>query len=116
MTYTPDEPFDTVLLSNTLHMIGPAGSLELLERCYRMLTPGGRLIVQAQYLNDDRTSPRWPTLLNLIQRVATPDGRNHAIGETKDWLEQVGFRNVQYVRLSLWNVCSCLIGERPVSA
>lgn len=116
MSYTPEEPFDTILLSNTLHMIGPAGSLELLKRCHDMLTPGGRVIVQAQYLNDDRISPRWPTLLNLIQRVATPLGRNHAIGETKEWLEQVGFQNVQHVRFSLWNVCSCLIGERPVTA
>ena len=114
MRYTPEEPFDTVLISNTLHMIGPAGSRELLKRCYHMLTPGGRLIVQAQYLNDNRVSPRWPTLLNLIQRVATPHGRNHAIGETKEWMEHAGLRNVQYIRLSLWNVCSCLIGERPL--
>jgi 3-hydroxy-5-methyl-1-naphthoate 3-O-methyltransferase len=116
IAYTPDEPFDTVLISNALHMIGPAGSLELLKRCYHMLTPGGRVIVQAQYLNDDRVSPRWPTLLNLIQRVATPHGRNHAIGETKEWIEQSGFRNVQYVRFSVLNVSSCLIGERPVNS
>lgn len=114
MSYTPAEPFDAVLVSNTLHMIGPAGSFELLKRCYQMLTPGGRLIVQAQYLNDDRVSPRWPTLLSLIQRVATPHGRNHTIGETKEWMEQAGFQNVKYVRFSVWNVCSCLIGERPV--
>jgi precorrin-6B methylase 2 len=114
--YTPDKPFDTVLVSNTLHMIGPAGSLELLGRCYQMLTPGGRLIVQAQYLNDDRVSPRWSTLLNLIQRIATPHGRNHAIGETREWMERAGFRNVQYIRFSLWNVCSCLIGQRPESS
>ena len=114
MDYTFEEPFDAVLISNTLHMIGPAGSIELLKRCYQMLEPGGRVIVQAQYLNDNRVSPRWPTLLNLIQRVATPEGRNHAIGETKEWLEQAGFQNIQYVRFSLWNVCSCLIGERPV--
>ena len=116
MDYTFKEPFDTVLVSNTLHMIGPAGSLELLKRCYQMVVPGGRLIVQAQYLNDDRVSPRWPTLLNLLQRVATPHGRNHAIGETREWMEQAGFQNIEYVRLSLWNVCSCLIGERPVDA
>ena len=111
--YTPQNPFDTILVSNTLHMIGPAGSVELLKRCYGMLSPGGRLIVQAQYLNDDRVSPRWPTLLSLIQRVATPHGRNHAISETKEWMEQAGFSNVSYVRFAVWNVCSCLIGERP---
>jgi ubiquinone/menaquinone biosynthesis C-methylase UbiE len=113
MTYTTDQPYDTILVSNTLHMIGPQGSVNVLKRCYDLLTPGGRVIVQAQYLNDSRVSPRWPTLLNLVQRVATPHGRNHAIGETKEWMEQAGFRNLQYRSFAAWNVCSCLIGERP---
>ena len=116
MSYTPDEAFDTVLVSNTLHMTGPSGSAALLRSCRDMLAPGGRLIVQAQYLNDDRVSPRWATLLSLIQRVATPHGRNHAIGETREWMELAGLQNVTHVRLSAWNVCSCLIGERPAQA
>jgi ubiquinone/menaquinone biosynthesis C-methylase UbiE len=113
--YEPAEPFDTILVSNVLHMIGPEESVNLLKRCYRMMTPGGRMIVQAQYLNDDRVSPRWPTLLNLMQRIATPHGRNHAISETRDWLEQAGFRNVKHIRFSTWNVNSCIVGERPMS-
>ena len=116
LTYTTDDRYDTVLVSNTLHMIGPEASITLLARCFDLLVPGGRVIVQAQYLDDSRVSPRWPTLLNLIQRVATPHGRNHAIGETKEWMEQAGFRNLRYRRFAAWNVCSCLIGERPAHA
>ena len=116
MTYATDDRYDTVLVSNTLHMVGPEGSINLLKRCYDLLTPGGRVIVQAQYLDDSRISPRWPTLLNLIQRVSTPHGRNHAVGETKEWMEQAGFCNLQYRRFAAWNVCSCLIGERPPHA
>lgn len=111
--YVPARPFDTLLLSNTLHMIGPEGSRALLRRCHGFLAPGGRIIVQAQYLNDDRTGPRWPTLLNLIQRVATPRGRNHALGETREWMEEAGFVEVIHRHLSAWNVCSCLIARRP---
>jgi ubiquinone/menaquinone biosynthesis C-methylase UbiE len=114
MDYSPEQAFDTILVSNTLHMMGPAGALELLKRCYHMLTPGGRVIVQAQYLHDDRVSPRWPTLLNLMLRVATPHGRNHTLGETQVWLAQAGFQHVHYVQFSVWNVCSCLLGERPI--
>lgn len=114
MTYAPGRTFDVVLVSNTLHMIGPTGSAELLKRCYELVSPGGRLIVQAQYLDDSRTAPRWPTLLNLIQRVATPDGRNHAIGETSEWFAAAGFVDVKRVRFSAWNVNSCLIGYRPI--
>lgn len=113
MAYAPEGTFDVVLVSNTLHMIGPEGSPELLKRCYRLVSPGGRLIVQAQYLDDSRTAPRWPTLLNLIQRVATPHGRNHAIGETTEWLRAAGFTDVKHVRFSAWNVNSCLVGQRP---
>jgi len=109
--YQPEEPFDTVLISNTLHMIGTAGSIELLKRCRGMLSPGGRLIVQAQFLDDERTSPRWPTLVNLVQRVCTPTGRNHAVGETREWMRQAGYTDIEYVPLSVWNVCSCLIGR-----
>ena len=112
MDYEPRAPFDTILVSNTLHMIGTEGSIALLERCHAMLSPGGRMIVQAQYLNDDRTSPRWPTLVNLVQRVCTPTGRNHAIGETREWMREAGYGDIEYVPLSLWNVCSCLIGTK----
>jgi ubiquinone/menaquinone biosynthesis C-methylase UbiE len=111
--YTPSELFDTILISNTLHLIGPVESPQLLKRCYGMLSPGGQIIVQAQYLNDDRTTPRWPTLLNLTQRVASEHGRNHAITETTEWLQQAGFRNVRHVRFSVWNVNSCLVADRP---
>ena len=114
--YAPAQPFDTVLVSNILHLIGPRDSVELLKRCYRWLTPGGRVIVQAQFLNDERTSPRWPTLLNLTQRVASAKGRNHAFSETKQWMEDAGFTNIEYVRFSIWNVNSCLIGVRPTIA
>jgi cyclopropane fatty-acyl-phospholipid synthase-like methyltransferase len=111
--YKPMEPFDTILLSNVLHLVGPEASPALLKSCYDFLGPNGRLIVQAQFLNDERTSPRWPTLLNLTQCVASKDGQNHAITETMRWMELAGFQNIKYVRFSLWNVNSCLVGERP---
>jgi SAM-dependent methyltransferase len=112
MSYAPDRAYDVVLVSNMLHMIGPAAATLLLRRCYDLVNLGGCIIVQAQYLDDSRTAPRWPTLLNLIQRVATPHGRNHAIGETTEWLEAAGFVGVRHVRFSTWNVNSCLIGYR----
>jgi 3-hydroxy-5-methyl-1-naphthoate 3-O-methyltransferase len=111
--FKPELPFDTVLVSNVLHLVGPEDSPAVLAQCYEFLGPGGRLIVQAQFLNDDRTSPRWPTLLNLTQCVASEHGRNHTITETRRWMEQAGFRNIQHIRFSLWNVNSCLAGDRP---
>jgi precorrin-6B methylase 2 len=111
--WDPPEPFDTILVSNILHMLGPDLSQKLLHRACGFLAPGGRLIVQAQFLSDDLTSPRWPTLLNLMMLVGTDRGRNHAFGETAQWMRQAGFTDVQLLRMSPWNVNSCLIGYKP---
>ena len=94
-------------------MLDPEGALVMLKLCSSLMSPGGQIIVQAQYLNDDRTSPRWPALLNLMLRVATPDGRNHTIGETAEWLREAGFTEVRHVPFSLWSVCSCLTARKP---
>src|SRR5581483_7924396 len=77
--YAPEAPFDALLVSNTLHMLGPELSVRLLSRCLGMVRPGGRIIVQAQLLEDERTAPRWATLLDLLQRTTTPHGRNHTV-------------------------------------
>jgi 3-hydroxy-5-methyl-1-naphthoate 3-O-methyltransferase len=111
--YTPAHPYDTVLMSNMLHTMSPAESVALLKRVYGMTSPGGRVIIQAQYLDDTRTYPRWPALVNLILRVASPSGRNHAIGETGEWLREAGFIEVYHQALSVWNVNSCVIGIKP---
>lgn len=110
--YFPTTPFDVVLISNTLHMLGASASQELLKHLFSMVAPGGRIIVQAMYLNDDRTSPRWPALLDLVMKVITPTGRNHTVQETMGWLTAAGFIDLDYVPMSLWNVCSCVVGYR----
>src|SRR5262249_47687317 len=83
----------------------------LLARCCELLMPGGRIVVQAQFLDNERTSPRWATLLNLMQCVASAEGQNHTIAETREWLERAGFRNVRQVRFSVWNGSGCLVGR-----
>ena len=108
--------WDMVLVSNTLHMLGPELSQALLDRCYHLVSPGGVLVVQAQYLDDERTAPRWPVLLNLVQRVATPHGRNHAVGETTEWLRRAGFTEIEYKPFAPWNVNSALVARRDAAA
>jgi SAM-dependent methyltransferase len=100
--------FDIVLVSNTLHMLGEAESRRLLSRLYPLVSHGGSLVVQAQYLDDNRLGPRWPALLDLIQLCITDSGRNHTVGETRAWLEESGFTEVEYVPMTLINTNSLL--------
>ncbi|GJM20511.1 MAG: methyltransferase [Planctomycetota bacterium] len=110
LQYTPERPVDMILVSNILHMLGPERSRALLARCFEMLQPGGRLVLQAEFLHADRRSPRWPTLLNLIMQATTEGGRNHSVDETSAWLAEAGFSDIEHQRLSPWNVNSVLLG------
>jgi SAM-dependent methyltransferase len=111
-TYRPAAGHDLVLLSNVLHMMGRDSAAALLRRCREFVRPGGRLVLQGMFLEADRTSPRWPALLNLIELAATPEGRNHTREETVAWLAEAGFTGMAHRRLSVWNPNSLLIARR----
>ena len=104
--------YDIILLSNTLHMLGEPASRELIKKLYKSVNKGGSLVIQAQYMRDDHMGNRWPVLLDLIQLCITTTGRNHAPGETKEWMEDAGFKNIEYCPMSLINTNSFLRGYK----
>jgi len=104
--------YDIILVSNMLHGLGEHASRELIRRLFSSVNPGGSLVIQAQYLRDDRLGGRWPVFLDLIQMCVTENGRNHAPAETKRWLEEAGFKNVQFCGMTLLNTNSYLRGYK----
>jgi SAM-dependent methyltransferase len=104
--------YDLILVSDMLHMLGEETSRQLIKRLYHSVNEGGSLVIQAQYLRGDRLGPRWPALLDLIQLCCTGHGRNHTVEETRRWMEEAGFSNIQYSRMSLLNTNSLLRGYK----
>jgi SAM-dependent methyltransferase len=104
--------YDLVLVSNTLHMLGEEASRRLIKRLHGSVKPGGSLVIQAQYLQDDRRGGRWPVFLDLIQLCITRHGRNHSVAETRGWLEEAGFTQVEHRSMSVYNTNSFLRGYR----
>lgn len=104
--------YDLILISNTLHALGPEASRTLVRRLYRSVTPGGSLVIQAQFLRDDRMGERWPILMDLMQFCVTSSGANHSVAETVGWLEEAGFSNTQSRRMSLFNTNSLVRSYR----
>ena len=104
--------YDLVLVSNTLHMLGEQASRKLIRRLYSSVNEGGSLIIQAQYLRDDRLGERWPILLDLIQLCITSQGHNHTVEETKRWMEEAGFSNIEHLPMSVLNTNSLLRGYK----
>jgi SAM-dependent methyltransferase len=100
--------FDLVLVSNTLHMLGEDESRRLLSRLYPLVSQGGSLVVQAQYLKENGLGPRWPVLVDLIELCITESGRNHTVSETRAWLEEVGFTDVEHYPMTLFNTNSLI--------
>jgi len=103
---------DVVLVSNALHVLGESASRELLRRLHAAVKPGGSLVIQAQYLDDDRRGARWPVLLDLALLCTTSDGRNHTVAQTREWMEQAGFVRIEHRALGVLNPNSYLRGYR----
>jgi SAM-dependent methyltransferase len=103
--------YDLVLVSNTLHMLGEQASRALIRRLHKSVNPGGSLVIQAQFLRDDRGGERWPVLLDLIQLCITSAGRNHSVQETRRWLEEAGFVNIQFCAMTMLNTNSFVRGH-----
>ncbi|HSJ15973.1 MAG TPA: methyltransferase [Longimicrobiales bacterium] len=104
--------YDLVLVSNTLHMLGEQESRRLMRRLYHVVAPGGSLVVQAQYLDDDRMGGRWPIFLDLVQLCLTREGRNHTVAETTVWLEEAGFTGIEFCSMSAFNTNAFLRAYR----
>lgn len=103
---------DLVLVSNVLHMLGEDASRALLARLYDTVNPGGSIVVQAQFLDEDVHGARWPALLDVIQLCVTEQGRNHTVAETTRWMHEAGFERVEHCSMGLLNTNSFLRGYR----
>jgi len=104
--------YDLILASNTLHQLGPEASSALVRRLYKSVRQGGSLVIQARFLRDDRLGDKLPIFLDLLQLCVTSAGRNHSVAETRRWLEEAGFSNIQLCPMSLFNDLSFLRGYR----
>ncbi len=104
--------YDVILVSNTLHQLGPQASSALVKRLYESVRPGGSLVIQARFLRDDRLGDKIPVFLDLLELCITANGSNHSVAETRGWLEEAGFSKVEYCPMSLFNENSFLRGYR----
>jgi (2Fe-2S) ferredoxin/predicted O-methyltransferase YrrM len=93
------EGYDLAFLSAICHMLSPEENRDLLGRCHRALSPGGRIAIQDFILEPDKTAPRFAALFALNMLVGTPAGSSYSVTEYTEWLRAAGFENVRHVRL-----------------
>ena len=92
------EDFDLALISQVLHAASDEKCRELIRKTYRILRPGGRIVINENALNEDRMSPP-PPLIFTINMLVNTDGRTFTAGEIAAWLKEAGFKGVKSRRL-----------------
>lgn len=105
--------YDVAFLSDMLQQEDDDTALMVLEKTYRALRNGGRIVVQAMFLKDDKSGPEWPALHSLILMLVSRHGRALTMAQTIAWLERAGFTDVQRVPMSFYNANSLIIGRKP---
>jgi predicted transcriptional regulator len=87
--------YDTILLSNVIHMYDLEVNSTIFTRAYKALKPQGWLILHDYILADDYPSPWQGALFSLNMLVGTWGGRNYTWKEVRTRLETIGFSGLQ---------------------
>ncbi|WP_305042164.1 methyltransferase [Geoalkalibacter sp.] len=91
---------DAVWISQVLHSQSEAGCRALLEKVWRALNPGGRVLVHEFFLDDDRAGPLRPAIFGMHMLVMTEGGRAYSRAEVAQWLREIGFQGVEALQVS----------------
>lgn len=87
-------PVDAVLFSNVFHDWDDYRCRILAQKAFRILRPGGKIILIEALLHDDRPGPLWTAYFS-VQMAMEMLGRQFRQKDLKDLLESVGFGTVQ---------------------
>ncbi|HEY3236878.1 MAG TPA: class I SAM-dependent methyltransferase, partial [Polyangiaceae bacterium] len=90
-----NDRYDLALLGNIVHSEGERSSRELLQRLYRALRSGGRVVIIDMIPNDDRTGPPFPVFFALNMLLNTEQGDTFTLAEYTRWLNEAGFARVE---------------------
>ena len=104
-------PVDMVLFSNILHDWPDETNIQLIEKAYNCLAPGGRIVISELLLSDDvKSSTVSATSMNVIMLPYTK-GRQYRPMEVFQRLKWAGF--VQPQVTSLFDDYALVIATKP---
>ncbi len=95
------ELYDIVFVSNLLHIYKPGENRKILKKCWDSLLKKGIVVIQEFVLNSAKTQPLFGTLFSLNMLMGTHRGSSYSYVEMKEWLKDVGFKNIKKVNLDL---------------
>ncbi|HSE84309.1 MAG TPA: methyltransferase [Thermodesulfobacteriota bacterium] len=105
--------FDVAFLSNIIHSENEETNQELMTKVFGCLNRGGKIIIKDHILDDTLTNPPVGAIFS-VQMLLTTKGRDYSFTEVRLWMENAGFREVEWIRLEPPLTSSLVIGQRTV--
>jgi 3-hydroxy-5-methyl-1-naphthoate 3-O-methyltransferase len=92
-----EDVYDLVVLGYIIQTEGEVWGRRLVEKSYRALRPGGRLLIAEMVPNDERTGPTAPLVYGMDMVLYTDNGDVFTLAEYREWLDAAGFRKTETV-------------------
>lgn len=92
-----DGEFDLVILGHIMRTEGVEGAKHLIERAYKALKPGGRVVVSDYFRDNSRKFNPFGVLMGVTMVAATRQGLTFTNREVTDWLRAQGFEALRLI-------------------
>ncbi len=88
--------YDLVLISNVTHVESAVNNLRLVEKAWKALVPGGRLVIHDYVANHAITPSKFAAMLSLHLLVFTGKGNVYTLGDYVGWMRGKGFKRITH--------------------
>ena len=89
------EGYDTVLLSNIIHIYNVKENKIIFKKINKALKNGGRFVLYDLFLNNSKTGPYDAALFAITMLLYTKTGKSYAFGEVDSLLRNAGFARIK---------------------
>ena len=93
------ERYDTVLLSNIIHIYNDIENKAIFKKINKALKKGGRFVLYDLFLNNSKTEPYDATLFAITMLLYTKTGKSYAFGEAEALLRNAGFARIKKTKI-----------------
>jgi ubiquinone/menaquinone biosynthesis C-methylase UbiE len=93
------EQYSLIIIAHACRFLGSRKSQELLKTGYRLLKPGGKLLLMDVIPNDERTGPPVALMIQLSLLLNTQGGDIFTAAQFRTWLQAAGFEDVKDLRI-----------------
>ncbi len=92
--------YDVIWISNVIHIFSPATNKKLFRRLRSHVNPGGHILIQDTFLQDnDGVRPVEANLFAVTMLLFTESGNTYSQSHVREWLQKTGYKKTGIITL-----------------